>query len=568
MIDESGPVKVLIADDNDADRMILNAIVQKQGHLVVMARDGAEAVDKFESERPHIVLLDVLMPKMDGYEAARRIKEIAGEELVPIIFLTSIKDVHALAECLDAGGDDFMSKPYNRVILEAKLKAFNRMRGMHATLQHQRDQIAIHNEHLVHEQEVAKAVFDNVAHLGCLNAKNIKYLLSPLAVFNGDVLLATRKPSGGMYVLLGDFTGHGLPAAIGAMPMAEIFYGMAIKGFSMRDILREINQKLKNILPVSVFCCACMVDMDFRKNMIKVWLGGLPDCFLYRAESKEFISIGSRNLPLGVLDNDFFKDDMQIFEMTANDRLYIWSDGIHEACNVNQEMYGEERLVEVFRQAEKADDLFDSIKNSVTEFIGNTERSDDITMVEVKMVEEEYLKDTALIFPSSKSDGPTDWAVSYELRDDTLKTCNPLPLLLHIIMEVPGLHPFSGEVYTILAELYSNALEHGVINLKSEMKSTPLGFAKYYSERSRLLRELKNGFVRFHLSHKPSVDGGNLIIRVEDSGPGFGYDKFDNPEKSLNAYCGRGIALIQELCKSLQFVGAGNIVEVDFEWKQ
>ena len=77
---------------------------------------------------------------------------------------------------------------------------------------------------------MAKSVFDNVAHNGSLSAPNIKYLLSPLSVFNGDVLLACMKPSG-MHVLLGDFTGHGLPAAIGAMPMAEIFYGMTRKGF-------------------------------------------------------------------------------------------------------------------------------------------------------------------------------------------------------------------------------------------------------------------------------------------------------------------------------------------------
>ena len=75
--------------------------------------------------------------------------------------------------------------------------------------------IAKHNEHLLTEQRVAKAVFDKVAHSGCLSAPNIRYLQSPFALFNGDLLLAAFKPSGGMHVLLGDFTGHGLPAAIG-----------------------------------------------------------------------------------------------------------------------------------------------------------------------------------------------------------------------------------------------------------------------------------------------------------------------------------------------------------------
>jgi serine phosphatase RsbU (regulator of sigma subunit) len=70
------------------------------------------------------------------------------------------------------------------------------------------------------------------------------------------MVLAVREPSGGMYVMLGDFTGHGLPAAIGAMPTAEIFYGMAKKGFSAQDILREVNKKLKSILPPNFFTLA------------------------------------------------------------------------------------------------------------------------------------------------------------------------------------------------------------------------------------------------------------------------------------------------------------------------
>ena len=134
-----------------------------------------------------IVLMDALMPRMDGFEAARLIKQLAGEELVPIIFLTSLTDAESLVKCLDAGGDDFLSKPYNRVILQAKINAFNRMRVMHSTVQLQRDHIAENNEHLLQEQQVAKTVFDNVAHLGCLNAKilSIYYplCLSLMAMF-------------------------------------------------------------------------------------------------------------------------------------------------------------------------------------------------------------------------------------------------------------------------------------------------------------------------------------------------------------------------------------------------
>jgi len=239
-------IKVLIADDNQIDRMVLSRIVRNQGYQVFEAENGALAIEAFEQHQPDIVLLDVMMPVMGGREAARQIKTLAGEDFVPVIFLTSLTDAQSLADCLESGGDDFLSKPYNHIILQAKINSFYRMRDMNRTLQKQRDTIAQNNEHLMHEQHVAKAVFDNVAHAGCLSSPNIRYMLSPLAVFNGDVLLAAHKPAGGMHVLLGDFTGHGLPAAIGAMPLAEIFYGMTAKENIKNKLSQSRGNKLVN----------------------------------------------------------------------------------------------------------------------------------------------------------------------------------------------------------------------------------------------------------------------------------------------------------------------------------
>src|SRR3546814_10428183 len=80
-----------------------------------------------------------------------------------------------------------------------------------------------------------------------------------------------------MFVLLGDFTGHGLPAAIAAMPLAETFYGMSAKGYSSTDILREMYAKLKQILPVEMFCCSTLLDIDPKQGSLRLWYGGLPD---------------------------------------------------------------------------------------------------------------------------------------------------------------------------------------------------------------------------------------------------------------------------------------------------
>ena len=399
-LDEHGPLRVLIADDSDSDRLILKTMVRRQGHDVMEARDGHEAVAHFRAWQPQIVLLDVMMPRMDGMAAAQQIKALAGETLVPIIFLTSLSDADALARCLESGGDDFLSKPYNRVIIEAKINAFNRMRLMHRTLSHQRDLIHDRNRQLLSEQEVAKRVFDNVAHTGCLDASNIQYHASPLSIFNGDVLFACPRPSGGVHILIGDFTGHGLPAAIGAMPVAEIFYGMTSKGFGCGDVLREINQKLKRILPGGMFCCALFIEADFHLNHVRVWNGGLPDGYLIRRDG-ERVALPSRHLPLGVLSPERFAAEVDHFRTEPGDTLLVATDGVLEAENPAGEMFGEERLRATLERVGQSTEALDTVISAVGAFTGNQRVQDDLTIVSLTMVEEDAMADLPNRLPQS-----------------------------------------------------------------------------------------------------------------------------------------------------------------------
>lgn len=559
-------LKILVADDTDADRLILETIVRKEGHQVFSAKNGVEAVAIFQQEHPDIVLLDALMPEMDGFDAARQIKSLAGDELVPIIFLTSLQDTDSLVHCLDAGGDDFLSKPYNRVILKAKIKSFNRMRGLHNTMITQRDQLAQHHQRLLQEQAVAKQVFDNVAHSGCLNASNVRYFLSSLAVFNGDVVVAGIRPNGNMMVLLGDFTGHGLPAAIGAMPLASTFYGMVNKGFSMSDVLREINKKLKTILPIGLFCCATMIDFNFRRKRLKVWNGGLPAGMIYRQADGSVTPMRSTHLPLGVLPEKSFKDDVQFYDLDEGDRIFMWSDGIHEARNPLGDMFGEERLLEVFAQSREPALVFDEILASVKNFIGSGEQDDDLSMIEIRMDAPENLLHPNHYFVHKQQLSPVEWELRFEVKPTSFKAFDPLPFLLNVLTEEPDLRGFSGSLYTILAELYSNALEHGVLGLGGNLKKSPEGFAEYYAQREKLLNEITSGFVHIYFAYSSNIDGGSLTLRVEDSGAGFDYAALQGKALSMTGYSGRGIGIVEKLCKTVRYYGSGNKVEVVFVW--
>jgi CheY-like chemotaxis protein len=562
-------VRVLVADDNRVDRLLLSAIVRKQGYGVVEAVDGRDAVAKYREHRPHMVLLDALMPHMDGFAAARLIKGEAGEDFVPVIFLTSLSEADALARAVEAGGDDFLSKPYNEIILGAKLNALQRMRIMHATVQRQRDEISRHHAHLVQEQEAAKAVFDNVAHTGNLDAPFIKYLISPLAVFNGDVLLASRNPAGHLYVLVGDFTGHGLTAAVGAMPLAEIFYGMCHKGFAPGDILREANRKLGAILPKGYFCCATLVGVNFHKGVIEFWNGGLPPGCLFRPRSGELIHLDSDRLPLGIQSDERFDPTTRVLEVEPGDRLVMCTDGIVEARDDAGEAFGFERFDRIVQSTRAGESAFEALKLAVYGHIGSSGRDDDITLVEVTMVSGDEVPTLAPSRPRGVPKGSQQWHLSYEIGPRSLRSSNPLPLLQHVVVEFPQLRRYAGAIYTVLAELYANALEHGLMGLDSCLKSSPSGFAAYYQARSRALASL-TGFVRFDFRCDMEGPRGCLYITVTDSGPGFDYRarlrELEVPAGNGTAYHGRGLRLLADLCQSLTYRGRGNEVEVVFAW--
>ena len=564
-------LSILIADDSDTDRLILAALVRRLGHRVFEAADGQQAVQLFQECEPDIVLLDALMPVMDGMEAARRIKELAGERMVPLIFLTSLSEADELAKCLDAGGDDFLSKPYNRVILEAKINAFNRMRLMHQALSSQRDMIRARNQDLLEEQKTAKRVFDNVAHTGCLDAFNIRYHASPLSIFNGDVLFAAPFPAGGMLVFIGDFTGHGLPAAIGAMPLAEIFYGMVSKGFKGSDVLREFNQKLKQILPSGMFCCGGMIEADFKQNQLLVWNGGLPDGWLVRARG-ELQALPSRHLPLGIQAADQFDDTMVVLNTEPGDRLLMLTDGFVDYQNADGQLFGEAGIRQALNGRTPSQHPFDAVMAGVRAFANGDGDTDDLTLCCIEMVDEVGISTIQDRTEPSTLPGPMEWHCEYEIRERTLGDFSPLPLLLHICMEVPGLRRKSGEIYTLLAELYSNALEHGVLELPSAWKHSADGFERYYEERRRRLSRVQGHFIRFNLSHSMTESGGRLRIVCEDSGAGFDVQRLaetglERHPARASRYAGRGIQLLKRLAQSVTFNGKGNLVEVIFDWE-
>lgn len=556
---------ILIADDNQVDRTILSKIVSQAGYTVIQAKDGIEALELYAEHNPRIVLLDALMPRLDGFSVAREIKHSPAGEFTSVVFLTSLTAADELASCVNAGGDDFLSKPYNKVILQAKLRALQRVQDLHSKLQQQSNQLRKHNVHLVQEQEAAKAMFDSVVSRGFLDAPYINYLLSPLAVFNGDVLMAAPTPRETLMLLLGDFTGHGLTASLGAMPLSEIFYGMSQKGFSVSDIVHEANRKLNSILPIGYFCCAIVAELDFRKQTINYWNGGLPPGYLIRPGSNVTATLEPEHLPLGVLPSTRISVVPKTLEAHPGDRLVLSTDGIIEAQNLDGEQFGHERFAQQI--TEPSDNCIDHLLAQVQQHMGEQSRDDDFTMAEITMQSPE----TAQVQYESKSlDGELGadvWRSSYEIRDCSLKQFNPLPMLVRVLMHCPSLNAHIGDLQIVLSELYSNALEHGVLGLDSSLKRSAEGFQQYYEQRAVRLESI-NGYVRFEFDCDARQPEGSLTIRVTDSGEGFDFQQDAGPDLDANfGYHGRGLTLLSDLCHKIHHEGVGNTVCAEMRWE-
>lgn len=376
VLDELPPLKILVAEDEPLGRQVLCTLLEAWGHTVFGAEDGEQAVALFLREAPDMVLMDVVMPGMDGYMAAHAIKQACGRRFVPLIFLTALQEDQDLTRCVAAGGDDFMVKPYSGTLLQAKLIAMNRIRLLHREL-------SLYREKTAEEIELSKHVFDAITGRNPV-LPEIGSEQASVGHFCGDLLLYDKTPRGRLVLMLGDFTGHGLAAAIGALPAAEAFYPMAARDEPLESIVSEINERLHNLLPTGRFCAAVFLDIDSAKQRIRYWNGGSPPCWLCNRNGRVSGGIASTKLPLGIVGRDGF--DGQVEEIAAADlsAVVLYSDGLSEVRNPQGEMLSEEGVRQVVATADSGD-LLESVRAGCDRFRAGRVPEDDLSLVVVRL---------------------------------------------------------------------------------------------------------------------------------------------------------------------------------------
>ncbi|PVV05712.1 MAG: histidine kinase [gamma proteobacterium symbiont of Ctena orbiculata] len=561
----------LIVEDEVTNRMILKALLKKRGYHVIEAENGAEAIQLFQQQSPNIIFMDVMMPVMDGYEATTEIKRLAGDEFIPIIFLTAMSDEKALARCVEVGGDDFLSKPYSFTVLSAKVKAMERIRILH------QDTRMLYSR-MQRDEEIAEQVFSGAVIAGNVGLDRIHSLLKPASVFSGDLMLTAYAPSQDMHVLLGDFTGHGLAAALGALPTSEVFRSMTGKGFAPQQILSAINNKLYNLLPTGMFLATQFVKVDHQLDHISIINCGMPDCFLVENESMHIKhQIVSKSLPLGIAPDIDFKDDFHHLRVKQGDRVILATDGVTEARNSKGELFGQERFIQAIIKSDSNTYILDKLARDLEAFCQDAPQDDDISVVEVPLFPD--------LLPGRESPSPhivtggdmPHKLFSHEQPDciefqlifygSQLRQADPVPILINYIQETAGLHEHRRPLFTILTELYINALDHGVLQMDSKLKQGEEGFTNYFQQREQRLEALTEGKIRIALRIHRNTDGGYIVITMEDSGHGFDYASLSQEVANETIYSGRGILLVKSLVKQLQFFAPGNKAEAIYVWE-
>lgn len=141
--------RVLIADDNEQNRELLDAYLAEEGYTILFANDGQEAMDAVDAQQPDLILLDIMMPKMSGYEVCEQLKADAEKRDIPVLMVTALNEQGDIEKAVKAGCDDFLTKPVNQLELKTRVRSLLRVRH----LANERDRLLAYLEEMGQQLE-------------------------------------------------------------------------------------------------------------------------------------------------------------------------------------------------------------------------------------------------------------------------------------------------------------------------------------------------------------------------------------------------------------------------------
>ncbi len=239
-------------------------------------------------------------------------------------------------------------------------------------------------EQLKEEERIARHVFENITTSNNDTIIGVSSWCEPMGTFSGDMMLSAILPSGDIRILLCDFTGHGLPAALGAVPVSTIHSAMAKKGLPLEILMNELNDKLNDLLPTGIFCCIAGIDLNETRTQAQIWNAGLPDVLVVNDSAEISQRISSSHLPVGVTSYSKSELHCQTIDLNKGDVIYALSDGLTEAENEVGELFGQQRFEQLLLLETDDQGRLTEIRSSVSSFVGKAAATDDISLIEIK----------------------------------------------------------------------------------------------------------------------------------------------------------------------------------------
>jgi CheY-like chemotaxis protein/anti-sigma regulatory factor (Ser/Thr protein kinase) len=562
------PLSILIADDSPINTVLLQAVVRKMGHTVILARNGLEAVARFQDSNPDLIFMDIMMPVMDGLTAAQHIRELPMEKWVPIIYLSALDQMRDIVRGLEAGGDDYLVKPSSPPILRAKIRSYARMLRWQREVRASSEELHNWRQDAEEQARLGAHVMSRLTDAAGLRDPMLRHFNMPAETFSGDLLCAARAPGEVLNVLLADAAGHGLAAALTAMPLTQTFYGMTAKGFPLSSIAEVLNRRLKSLLPADRFVAATLAAIDVRNQTVEVWNGGNPDALFVDPRGEIAMQWASHHPPLGLLPDLQFSGVTETLVFHEPGDLVLCSDGLTEAENPAGGCFGIDGVRDCLRQAQGSEERFAGLLRGVKAHLGGHSGRDDISalLVAVPIDRRRHIR---LDVPApAREDHLAEWRLDLSYAAQELRYLDVVPAVLGFATQIHLLKPHQGVLFLIVSELFNNALDHGLLGLESATKNGTGGFDLYMRQRDERLATLRSGRIDIAFLLHQEDSRALLDISMSDSGPGFDYAQCMNNPAALGAgnelACGRGIALVKSLCERVVYSGSGNKVWVRY----
>lgn len=382
---------VLVVDDAEANRELLSRRLSREGHRVVVACDGNEALELVRQQNFDLILLDIMMPNVDGYQVLETLKKEETLRHIPVIMITAIDDIQSIARCIELGAEDYLSKPFNAILLRARINACLQKKFAHDLQLRYRNRIEEHNalleQHLqrqTEENHLVAHLMEKMMHSPGLRDDDVRYWISASDLVSGDLVAAARNGHGKLFVMLADATGHGLPAALNLLPVNWVFYRMVEKGFPVQVIVEEMNRAVKQQSPPDRFVAAIIASIDAANRTIELWNGGMPPAIFCDRAGAVKRTFPATSFPLGIV-GDGFPTRTEIYQWDEDGQLVIFSDGLLEAEDDQGTPFGLQQLTVALGDA-LHDGRFDNLISHLHSHLGEKSAHDDVSLLMTRCI--------------------------------------------------------------------------------------------------------------------------------------------------------------------------------------